>query len=168
MRRIKLIKQSIRLGPKRRLVIYLICTGLWLSGVLWLLFHYFVRTPTDFGPSPHPLESWWLALHGAFGFAAMWMLGLLSGSHVVNGWVSRRRRWSGSILLGASATMALTGYLLYYSGDEALRAISSYAHWGLGLIAPILFLSHRLWAHIRGWSKSSSAATDESSVDQVA
>jgi len=154
---IGLAKGPIRLGRARRLTVYLVCAGLWLTGVAWLVFHYYLRAPSDFGPQTHPLEPWWLRLHGAFAFGALWMLGLLSAAHIVNGWSSARRRWSGAIMLGAAALMTLSGYLLYYLGDEALRGATAYVHWGIGLAAPALFLLHRFAAVV--FSKRDPALT---------
>src|SRR5262249_54829122 len=82
-----------RLSQARRLAVYLISSGIWATGALWLLFHYFFVRETAFGPSPHPLEFWSRAAHGAFGFAALWLFGVLWGAHVIEGWRSLRRRW---------------------------------------------------------------------------
>jgi hypothetical protein len=40
--------------------------------------------------------------------------------------------------------LAVTGYLLYYLGDETLRSAASVLHWSVGLGAPILYGAHRL------------------------
>lgn len=133
-----------RLTRPRRLGVYLIGGGLWLSGVLWLVFHYFVGGGDAFALTRHPLESWWLRLHGAFGFASLWVLGLLWGVHIVAGWSSGQRRWSGSLALLVLACLIVSGYLLYYLGDDRLRTGTSVLHWGLGLGTPIAFLMHRL------------------------
>ena len=56
-------------------LISLVGTGLWLSGGLWLIFHYFMRPVGEFGPEPHALEPWWLALHGFFAFLSLTVIG---------------------------------------------------------------------------------------------
>ena len=137
------VKGPIRLGAARRMMVYLIGVGVWASGGVWLVFHYFLRRAGEFGPETHPLEPWWLRLHGAFAFAAIWLAGLLWASHIVNGWGARRRRWSGSLMLSLVALLTLTGWLLYYGGDDALRRYSSFLHWIVGLGAPALFVWHR-------------------------
>jgi hypothetical protein len=91
----------------------------------------------------HPLEAWWLRLHAAFAFGALWLVGFLSARHIVNGWVSRRRRLSGLSMLGGAGILILTGYLLYYLSSDGARGIASIAHWGVGLFAPALFIWHR-------------------------
>jgi len=136
-------RAPVRLGCGGRSMVYVIAGGLWLSGGLWLLFHYFLRRTSEFGLEAHPLEPWWLRVHGAFAFAGLWLLGFLSARHIVGGWASRRRRSSGLAMLGASGLLVLSGYLLYYAGADRVRAVVSLCHWGLGLAAPALFLLHR-------------------------
>lgn len=138
------IRKAGSLGPSRRWSLYIIGMGVWLSGGLWLLFHYFVVRQGEFGPQVHPLEPWWLKIHGAFAFASIWIFGLMWGIHVTKAWPGKRRRWSGSTMVGVFAWLTLTGYLLYYVGDEKARPILSILHWGLGLACPVFFLWHRL------------------------
>jgi hypothetical protein len=149
---------SAALSRARRLGVYGVGIGLWLSGGLWLLFHYFVHVGGPFGSSPHPLEPWWLKLHGGFGFAGLWLLGLLWGAHIAYAWPQRRRRWSGGVLLGCMAWLVLSGYLLYYLGDEDLRAATSLLHWSLGLACPVVFLVHRLARRERAAAEAGSPA----------
>jgi hypothetical protein len=135
---------TLRLGADNRLLVNLTATGVWASGVLWLLFHYFMVHTGEFGPERSPLEPWWLKIHGAFAFLSLWSGGVLWGLHVVNGWRQKRRRWSGATLFGCFLVLILTGYLLYYVGDDQPRAMISIIHWILGLAAPLVFASHRL------------------------
>jgi len=134
----------VRLTRLRRIAVYLIGAGLWLTGALWLLSHYVVGGGDGFAMSRNPLEPWWLILHGGFGFASLWLLGLLWGVHIGAGWSSGQRRWSGGVTLGALVCLIGTGYLLYYLGDDRLRADASVLHWALGLALPVAFLIHRL------------------------
>ena len=142
------VQGPVRLGLWRRRTIYALFAGLWASGVSWLIFHYFLQQPSEFGRTPHPLEPWSLRAHGAFAFGAIWTIGLVSAAHVANGWASARRRVSGILMLGVAGVMGLSGYLLYYLGDEGLRDTTAVVHWGLGLGTPILFVWHR-WLHGR-------------------
>lgn len=135
---------SSRLSRSTRIGIYTIGIGVWLSGVLWLLFHYFVLHLGPLGPTTSPLEPWWLKLHGAFAFAAIWIFGLQWRVHIPAGWSGGRRRLSGGLLAGFLAWLIVSGYLLYYVGGEQFRSTVSLAHWLIGLAAPIGFLAHRL------------------------
>jgi len=131
------------LSRSRTLTVYSISLGLWGTGAVWLLLHYFFVQEGPFGPGPHPLEFWSIAVHGAFAFASLWLIGLLWSVHIPAGWRSLRRRWSGSLMFGLSAFLILSGYLLYYFGDADLRPLLSVLHWGMGLACPALFLVHR-------------------------
>ncbi len=137
------LRDPVRLTRGRRIALYSIGTGLWLTGALWVLYHYFMVQQTAFGPSPHPLEHWWLSLHGLFAFGTLWMLGLLWGAHIVGGWRSGRRRVTGSLLLLVMAELTVTGYLLYYPpSDDAVPTIAL-LHWTIGLATPLPFIVHR-------------------------
>ena len=145
---------TARLPRVRRLGLYAVGAGLWLTGGLWLVFHYLVPRPGDLGVGPHRLEPWWLTLHGAFAFAALWALGLLWGVHVVEGWALEKRRRSGLALLGAVGLLVLSGYLLYYLGNARAREVTGVVHWGIGLSCPAVFLAHRFGLRaLRAWRR---------------
>ena len=132
------------LGRPTRLTLYAVSLGVWFSGGLWLLLHNFFFKRGEFGPEINPLEPWCLKAHGAFSFAAIWMFGLMWGVHMTKLWPFSWRRWSGSLMAGVTALLILSGYLLYYVGDDKARSIVSTLHWGIGLAAPLFFLWHRV------------------------
>lgn len=138
------IRKAGVLGSGRRWGLYITGIGVWLTGSLWLLYHYFLVKQGEFGPAANPLEPWWLKLHGAFSFAAVWMLGLLWGIHITKLWPHKRKRWSGGMLTGVFALLIGSGYLLYYVGDDRVRPAISILHWGIGLACPVFFGWHRL------------------------
>jgi hypothetical protein len=135
---------TARLRPGRKQLVNAVGLGVWASGTLWLVFHTFLQVKGEFGPSPHPLEPWWLKLHGVFAFASLWTFGLLWGVHLVQGWSLHRRRWSGSVLFGGVLVLIVSGWLLYYVGSDTARPVVSVAHWAVGLAALPLYLLHRL------------------------
>jgi hypothetical protein len=136
------LRTPLRLSRQRRYFVYTVGWSLWLSGALWLLFHYALMSKGEFGDTPHPLEPWWLRLHAVFAFAALWSFGLVWGVHIVAGWHTRRQRISGGIAVAALGWMIVSGYLLYYLTDDHWRGISSVTHWGLGLAMPLMFVTH--------------------------
>ena len=138
------IHKTVRISRSRRWQLYIIGVGVWLTGGLWLVFHYFLGKQGDFGPVENPLTPWWLRLHGAFAFASIWIVGLLWGTHITVAWPRGKRRWSGSVLTGVFAALIVTGYLLYYVGSDAVRPVISILHWGIGLGSPAFFFLHRL------------------------
>ncbi len=141
-RRSHVDRAAPRLSKGHRRLVYTITTVAWSTGSAWLLFHYALRLPGAFGDIPHPLEAWWLKLHGAAAFAALWLAGLLWGRHVVWAWSAGQRRRSGGGLAAAFGVLSLTGYLLYYVADDRLRGASSITHWMLGLALPLLLGIH--------------------------
>lgn len=132
------------IGRRRRWILYVAGVGVWLTGGLWLIFHYFLVKQGEFGPVTNPLEPLWLKLHGAFAFASLWIFGLLWGIHITRLWPHKRKRWSGGILTGTFIVLILSGYLLYYVGDDNVRPFISALHWVIGLACPCFFLWHRL------------------------
>ena len=139
----------VTLSRRTRLAISLVGLGLWATGALWLIFHYFMRPVGEFGPEPHALEPWWLGLHGLFAFLSLTMIGLLCGLHVGKAWTSRRRRWSGSFLFGVLVLLSVTGCLLLYVGDDGAWGLTTPIHWMVGLALPVLYGLHRLIGRLR-------------------
>jgi hypothetical protein len=134
----------LKLPRARRWTVYAVSLGTWLTGALWLIFHYFMTTEGRFGPVTHPLEPVWIRLHAALSFFAIGILGLLWGVHILRGWNAQWRRWSGGTLAAFFFVLTITGYGLYYAIDEQWRAWTSIAHWVLGLAALIAFFVHWL------------------------
>jgi hypothetical protein len=81
-------------------------------------------------------------LHGAFAFAEIWMFGLLWGIHITTAWPFPRRLWSGGVMTGVLFGPTLSGYLLYYMGNETARSFVSVLHWTIGLACPVVW--HRV------------------------
>ncbi len=150
---------QIKLSRLRRLSVYAVAVGLWLSGAVWLIAHYWLVKQGEYGPQISPIEPWTLDTHGGFAMLAIWALGLLWGIHVLAGWGARRGRWSGGILLGAMAVLMLSGYLLYYMADEDLRGWTSLIHWALGLATLPLFVWHRFTRKPRRPSRNQAAGS---------
>lgn len=137
-----------RLTLGREVLVHTVLGVLWATGVGWLVFHYFLRQTGEFGELPHPLEAWWLRLHGAAGFATLWLLGLLWVVHLVPGWKARRRP-SGIVLACALGVLVVSGWCLYYVGDDHQRATIALVHWILGAALPVLLLPHVLRGRAR-------------------
>lgn len=137
------IAGPLRPSRRERLLINLVGSGLWLSGGAWLICRYFLRQSGEWGPEPHVLEPWWLRLHGAFAFAALWTIGLLWGVHIARAWRTGDRRRTGLLLLAWLAVQAGTGYLLLYAGDDGVFGLLSPVHWVSGLALPAAYGLHR-------------------------
>lgn len=133
---------TIRLGSRHRRAAYATFGLLWASGALWLLFHYFFRVEGNFGPEAHPLESWWLRLHGLMAMFALVALGSLATNHVRLAWKRRKNLRTGLAMLAMTAWLAVTGYALYYFVSEVNEAWLPLTHWIPGLALPLAGLIH--------------------------
>lgn len=144
---------AIRLGRWHQTYLYTVGAVLVLSGILWLWFHYFVRIEGEFGPTLHPLEPWWLRVHGIAGAAFLIGFGSVLPGHVRRAWGAHRNRVTGTIFFAAMLTMTLTGYLLYYVGVQAVRDNMALVHWIVGLGFPLLTGWHvwrgRVWRSLK-------------------
>lgn len=137
------LRSAAALSPLHRWALMVAGGALWLSGVAWLLLHFYAPIETEFGPETNPLEPWMLTAHGLAMIAALLAIGGLLTAHVMAGWEIRQQRVRG-IAIGATVLVLIaTGYLLYYAGNQQLRESVSTIHWILGLGSPAIFLWHR-------------------------
>ena len=139
--------QHLRTARLSRWQIWLLCLSLgllWLSGAVWLLLHHYGQLQGEFGPEVNPAEPWMLRLHGFALIPLLMGMGTLLLAHIPKGWRYRRQRIAGIILTAVMAILTVTGYLLYYLGDEGLRGTASVVHWAIGLGAPIVLAWHYL------------------------
>lgn len=132
----------IRLGRRHRGVVFYSLAVLWSSGALWLLFHYFLAVQGPFGPEPHPLQPWWLRLHGLAVMVTLTVFGSLLVQHAPRAWQVRKNRRLGAALTGVFLWLATTGYALYYFSSDANAAWLPLAHWIPGLALPGVVLMH--------------------------
>ena len=116
--------------------------ALWLTGTIWLLLHYFGQLKGEFGPETNPFEPWMLRVHGFAMIASVVGIGSLLAAHIAKGWQYRRQRLIGIFLLTLVGLLILTGYLLYYVGDDEQRWLISVVHWSVGLLLPTIFITH--------------------------
>ena len=115
---------------------------LWLSGAAWLLLHYYGQVEGEFGVETNPLEPWMLKIHGAALIPALLGIGGLFIAHIPKGWKDYRQRLIGLALAVPIVLLILSGYMLYYVGDDDVRGWTSLIHWAFGLAIPILFIWH--------------------------
>src|SRR3954468_9696141 len=127
---------------RRKHALYAAFAAAFLTGILWLIFHYFLQRQGEFGAEPHPLEQWWLRLHGACAFAMLWFGGLVWGTHARPALAQTRWRSSGLTIVVLIALLAASGYLLYYASDDAWRDAARLLHWVLGLLLAVPLLIH--------------------------
>lgn len=138
------ISVPIRLTPRHRRWVLGCFATLWVSGVLWLLFHYFLAVPGAFGPRPHMLENWWLRLHGLAMMAALVVIGTTWIHHAHKAWRLDKNRVLGGAIVAYLAWLAATGYALYYFSSDANEPWLPLLHWVPGLALPAIGAAHIL------------------------
>jgi hypothetical protein len=132
----------IRLAASHRKFLYSVFSLLWLSGVLWLIFRYFMRMAGEFGVTPHPAEIWWLRMHGLMVFAVLFALGTVLPVHARRAWQLRKNRPSGLLMKSLFMWLALSGYALYYFSGESNENWLPVLHWGAGIGVPLMIVIH--------------------------
>jgi hypothetical protein len=136
---IALLQEKVRLEPLPRRLFYLGFATVWGSGSLWLLAEWF-KDP-ELGPGRSLLQTATMKVHGAAMLVYLIMLGTLF-THVRRGTALKANRLSGFSTIGLNGTLVLTGWMLYYLTDEALRAWSSTVHWTIGLSTLLILVAH--------------------------
>lgn len=131
-----------RLERWLRFTLYGVCGLLISSGVAWLIAHYFLRIPSEFGETIHPLESWSMKLHGGVAMIAIFFIGSLLNNHMRRAHQARRNLYSGWTIVLFLTLLITSGYVLYYFASESNRPLWSTIHWGLGLFFPIALTLH--------------------------
>ncbi len=139
---VKNLPLPIRFGPRHKRALYAVFLMLWVSGTLWLTFHYFMRVPGEFGETAHPMEKWWLRLHGLMAFAMLVAIGSVLPIHARRAWHLKKNRITGLAMKGVFLWMALTGYALYYFVSDANEAWLPQLHWVAGLSLPLFLVVH--------------------------
>jgi hypothetical protein len=117
---------------------------LWLSGLAWLILHWFFTREGEFGPAPHPWQPKILVIHGVLAVVATFLFGWIAGSHVGAGWRRGAQRISGVSLISLLILLALTGLGSYYLTWDRARSANALLHEIAGVLAVVPALVH--WA----------------------
>jgi hypothetical protein len=144
---IALLQERVRLEPFHRRLLYGAFGILWSSGALWLVIEWFKGS--ELGVTRTPLQTLSMKIHGASMLIYLGMLGSLM-THVRRGMALKANRISGFSVIGLNGVLLLTGWLLYYASDDALRWWSSTIHWTVGIGSLALLCGH-VWLG-RGWA----------------
>jgi len=120
----------IQFSPLLNYWFYSVFGILFLSGVIWLLIRYSELAP------------WLLRIHGTAAMASLVILGVLIPAHMRRAWQRKRNQVTGIIMVALSLLMILSGYGLYYSGSDELRAWLSGSHSVAGCLLPLILVWH--------------------------
>lgn len=135
-------RPGFRLERWHRRAVYATSLLLLLSGVAWLVLHYFMRPVSEFGETVNPLEPWAMRLHGAAAMAALFFVGSMLHLHIRRAVKAGRNLATGWAMVGTLSLLVLTGYGLYYLAGDADRPVWSALHWIVGLAVAVLFVLH--------------------------
>jgi hypothetical protein len=120
------MKNKLQFKPVLKWTFYSAFGVLFITGVGWL-----------FQPLP-----WMMKVHGAAAMVSLMTLGWLIPTHIIRGWVSKKNRLGGIVILATCVILAVTGYGLYYFGGDVVRSTTSGIHWGLGVAFPVILIVH--------------------------
>lgn len=126
---------NYRTSLYHRLGLMLSLALLWFSGLAWLIVEIFELEEYSF------LRSLMMKIHGAAAilflivFGALWL-------HMLVGLVTKLRKKTGLTLVFLSLFLIISGWVLYYLSNEALRLAASWSHSIVGLLFPLILLLH--------------------------
>jgi hypothetical protein len=126
-------RSHLELGSRQKSWLYGLTGLLWLSGTVWLVL-----------PQAHPAGPLSMRIHGAAAMGFLMAFGALLFEHVPRGWKDGRQRPTGAPLIILCGTLAVTGWGLYYLGNEAIRHWTRWIHSAFGVLFPI-FLALHIW-----------------------
>lgn len=150
-----------RLPASLRAAFYASGGALIATGLAWLALHYAAAVPGA------PGSALALEVHGGAAMAILFLAGIVVALHLPRGWRERKNRSSGMVVASLLALLAITGFLLYYAGDDRLRATASLVHWLAGLAAPLLLWLHAWLGHRAARLRNGSAAGARSASGRV-
>lgn len=136
------MKQPEPLSKRHRYSVYAVVAALIVSGAAWLVCRYVLNADAAFPDDPHPLQPFWLKVHGAAAMISLIVVGSLFPWHAWRAWKAGRNRASGLIMGVVFLILVGTAWALYYVGTETLRPWLSVIHWGLGLLLVPALLAH--------------------------
>lgn len=145
-------RRGLQLSRRHRWSLYFIGLTLLLTGLVWAWLHWLDEAGGT-AASWRELKPGLMKAHGFAAVGFMLLLGTLLPVHVRHSWHARRNRPNGAFFLAAIGLLTLSGYALYYLGDETMRALCSKVHFWLGAAAPLLLIWH-IWCGRRATKKN--------------
>ncbi len=136
------MRSSVRFSPRMNRWFYSVFGILFFSGVAWLGVRYLGDLNNEFDAPYSFLGPALLKVHGAAAMASLVVLGVLIPSHMRRAWARRRNRTAAILILACCGLLILSGYGLYYCGDENLRFLISGFHSAAGCLLPFVLIWH--------------------------
>lgn len=141
-------RNALQLSRRHKAALYFFTLLVLATGLAWWGLDRWAAVPDEFGgAAKHPAQAWMLRLHGAGACGFLIVFGSLIPVHIKRGLQARQNRATGLALVAGFGLLSVTGYALYYLGEESGRDLASSAHWWIGLAAPVLLSAHVLRGH---------------------
>ena len=121
--------------------IHIVALAVLLTGIAWIALRFAPGSWIDEAPSRH-LQAQLLKFHGAAAMLALIAFGTLLIAHILPALKNPQNRAAGITLLACAGILALTGWGLYYIGNEDLRGWASDVHIAIGAAAALAFIWH--------------------------
>ncbi len=137
-------RRALRLSRRQKLCLYSAGLLLLISGAAWAWADRLDVSEPGW-ESIRPLKAWLLRIHGFSAIGFVLVLGTLLPGHVWRAWQAHKNRTNGAFFLLVVGCLILSGYGLYYLGDESWRSTTSKIHLWLGLATPLLLYWH-IWS----------------------
>jgi hypothetical protein len=136
-------RRGFQISRRHRFLLYTASLVLFLSGISWAWIQHLDEAGRA-GDGLVRMKPWLIAVHGFSAMLFVLLLGTLLVGHVRRAWHARKNRKNGVFFLTAVCLLTLSGYALYYLGDENWRSATSNIHLWLGVVMPMLLLLH-IW-----------------------
>ena len=134
-------RRGLQLSRRHRLTLYSASLLLFVSGAAWAWENHLDETARA-GEALRRLKPWLLKMHGFSAMGFVLLLGTLLPGHVRRAWHAHKNRGNGAFFLAAVSLLTLSGYALYYLGDEDWRDGVGKFHLWLGITGPLLLICH--------------------------
>lgn len=136
-------RRGLQIGRTHRLTLYAAGLLLLLSGICWALIQH-LDEEGKAGDNLVKLKQPLIAIHGLSAMVFVFLLGTLLFGHIRRSWHARKNTKNGLFFIVAVGLLTLSGYALYYLGNESWRNAASHFHLWLGIAAPLLLILH-IW-----------------------
>ena len=134
-------RRGFRLSRRQQWLVYVSGSALWFTGICWAWIQHLDKAGRA-GDALRQIKPWLLEIHGFSAVTFVLVLGTLLPTHVRRAWHAHKNRGNGVCFLLATGLLTLSGYALYYLGNEHWRAVTSRIHLWLGVAIPALLLWH--------------------------
>jgi hypothetical protein len=123
-----------------------------LSGLAWIAVQWRFSSESDL-IAALPALKWLIKIHVVAALVSLVALGTLLVLHVPKGWRQTYNKRSGVVNLSSWLALSVSGYLLWYGPQDALRDWVAWSHWLLGVLFPLSICFH-LWSRRSRVTKS--------------